>query len=244
MTPADLLADMSLSAESKSEGVSALGIWLLVYVAASFASIVALVITGHGGPDASPPMWALAINVSTMWAVYLYFLPRFLPFSDTPIRREFRSWFTARDMWVGIPLGIASQLVLMNIVNWPLSQLFPEQFSPEKISQRADDIADTAPGWWALLLVAVVVVGAPIVEEIVYRGCLQTRLVKSFGRNVGIIGTAALFAAIHLSPVEIPGLFVFALVLGVVRHQTGTLGLPIVTHLAFNATGLSLVMLL
>jgi uncharacterized protein len=234
---------MSSTPESRAEGFQGLAVWLLVYVAASFASVVALVATGRSGTE-TPPMWALAVNVSVMWAVYLYFLPRFLPFSEASLRSQFWSWFSLRDLWIGIPLGVGSQLILMNLVNWPLSQLFPEQFSPEQISERADEIAATAPGWWALLLFLVVVIGAPIVEEIVYRGCLQTRLVSSFGTSIGVVSTAALFALIHLSPVEIPGLFVFALVLGVVRLRSGTLGLPIVTHFAFNATGLSLVMLL
>ena len=234
---------MSSTPEQRAEGFQGLAVWLLVYVAASFASVVALVATGRSGTE-TPPMWALAVNVSVMWAVYLYFLPRFLPFSEENLRSQFWSWFSVRDLWVGIPLGVGSQLILMNLVNWPLAKLFPDQFSPEQISERADEIASTAPGWWAVLLVLVVVVGAPIVEEIVYRGCLQTRLVSSFGPSIGVVSTAALFALIHLSPVEIPGLFVFALVLGVVRLRSGTLGLPIVTHFAFNATGLSLVMLL
>lgn len=233
---------MPTTPESRSEGFHALGVWVLVYVGASFASLVVLSVTGQqSGQDI--PMWVLAMNVLAMWSVYLYFLPRFLPFSDTPIHREFASWFSMRDVWWGIPLGVGSQLILMNLVNWPLAQLFPEQFSPERISERAEDIASMAPGWWAVLLVLVVVVGAPLVEEIVYRGSLQTRLVSSFGASIGIVLTALLFALIHLAPVEIPGLFVFALVLGIARHKTGALGLPIVTHLAFNATGLSLVML-
>lgn len=233
---------MPTTPESRSEGFHALGVWVLVYVGASFASLVVLSITGQqSGQDI--PMWVLAMNVLAMWSVYLYFLPRFLPFSDIPIHRDFVSWFSMRDVWWGIPLGVGSQLILMNLVNWPLAQLFPEQFSPERISERAEDIASMAPGWWAVLLVLVVVVGAPVVEEIVYRGSLQTRLVSSFGASVGIVLTALLFALIHLAPVEIPGLFVFALVLGIARHKTGALGLPIVTHLAFNATGLSLVML-
>jgi uncharacterized protein len=233
---------MPSTPETRSEGFHALGVWVLVYVGASFASLVVLSITGQqSGQDI--PMWVLAMNVLAMWSVYLYFLPRFLPFSDTPIQREYISWFSMRDVWWGIPLGVGSQLILMNLVNWPLAQLFPEQFSPERISERADDIASMAPGWWAVLLVLVVVAGAPVVEEIVYRGSLQTRLVQGFGVSVGIVVTALLFALIHLAPVEIPGLFVFALVLGIARHKSGTLGLPIVTHLAFNATGLSLVML-
>jgi membrane protease YdiL (CAAX protease family) len=233
---------MPSTPESRSEGFHALGIWVLVYVGASFASLVVLSVTGQeSGQDI--PMWVLAMNVLAMWSVYLYFLPRFLPFSDTPIQRDYKTWFSMRDVWWGVPLGVGSQLILMNLVNWPLAQLFPEQFSPERISERAEDIASMAPGWWAVLLVLVVVVGAPIVEEIVYRGSVQTRLVQGFGASIGIVLTALIFALIHLAPVEIPGLFVFALVLGFTRHKTGALGLPIVTHLAFNATGLSLVML-
>jgi membrane protease YdiL (CAAX protease family) len=234
---------MPSTPESRSEGLHALGVWVLVYVGASFAALAVLSITGQqSGQDI--PMWVLTLNVLAMWSVYLYFLPRFLPFSDKPIQRDWPSWFSMRDVWWGIPLGVGSQLILMNLVNWPLAQLFPEQFSPERISQRAQDIASMAPGGWVVLLVLVVVVGAPVVEEIVYRGSLQTHLVQGFGAQVGIVVTALLFALIHLAPVEIPGLFVFALVLGIARHKTGALGLPIVTHLAFNATGLSLVMLL
>ena len=233
---------MPSTPESRSEGFHALGMWVLVYVGASFASLVVLTVTGQqSGQDM--PMWVLAMNVLAMWSVYLYFLPRFMPFTDTPIQRDFTSWFSMRDVWWGIPLGVGSQLILMNLVNWPLAQLFPEQFSPERISERAEDIASMAPGGWVVLLVIIVVIGAPVVEEIVYRGSLQTRLVQGFGVSAGIFVTALIFALIHLTPVEIPGLFVFALVLGIARHKTGALGLPIVAHLAFNATGLSLVML-
>jgi membrane protease YdiL (CAAX protease family) len=132
----------------------------------------------------------------------------------------------------------------VNIVNWPLSRLFPDTFSFDEVSKRAEDISSTAPGMWMVLLVVVVVIGAPVVEEIVYRGSLQTALVSTAGKWGGIVITAALFAAIHLAPVEFPGLFVFALLLGIVRQRSGTLGAAIVTHLAFNATGLLLVSVL
>ena len=105
-------------------------------------------------------------------------------------------------------------------------------------------MVDDANGGWIFLLALVVIVGAPIVEEIVYRGVVQPGLVSSWGRSVGILVTAVLFAAIHMQPVEFPGLFAFALVLGWARHSTGTIGTSIVTHMAFNATGLALVVLL
>jgi membrane protease YdiL (CAAX protease family) len=51
-----------------------------------------------------------------------------------------------------------------------------------------------------------------------------------------------IFAGIHMSLIEFPGLFAFALVLGYSRLRSATLGLPIVTHMAFNAAGLILVL--
>lgn len=220
-------------------------LWFSVYIGSSLASSIAILLTGHSGDDiATIPMWVLGVNMLFMWSVYLVALPRLLPFEERHPRHSIRSWFSARDVYVGLPLGIFGQLVLVNLVNWPLSQLFPDTFSFEEVSRRAEDIADTAPGAWAILLVLVVVIGAPLVEEIVYRGCLQTNLVSVAGQWWGVVITATIFAAIHLSPIEFPGLFVFALVLGIARQKTGTLGMPIMTHLAFNATGLILVSLI
>ena len=58
---------------------------------------------------------------------------------------------------------------------------------------------------------------------------------------LGVIGIAALFAVIHFQPVEIPGLFTIGLVLGACALLTRRLGLGVVAHMAFNATGLLMV---
>ena len=220
-------------------------LWFAVYVGGSIAATVAIVLTGHSGDSIQQiPVWVLAVNMLFMWSVYVVVLPRLLPFEDKHPLYTFRRWFSARDVVIGLPLGVFGQLVLVNLINWPLAQFFPDTFSFDEVSQRAKDIAATAPGAWMIALVFVVVVGAPIVEEIVYRGCLHTHLVSTAGETVGLVVTAVIFAGIHLSPVEFPGLFVFALLLGYARQKTGTLGLPIVTHFAFNATGLLLVSLI
>ena len=188
------------------------------------------------------PIWITAVSATAMWAVYLYAVPRFLPFEEKSLRSSFRDWFSARAIAIGVPLGIASQYILMNIVNWPLSKLFPKEFSAEEISKRATELTDSAPGFWKIVLILVVVVGAPVVEEIVYRGAVQTHLQRTGGSTAALVITALIFAAIHPSPIEFPGLFVFALVLGYARLRSGTLGLSIVTHMAFNSAGLLLVL--
>ena len=216
----------------------------MAFAGANVASIVVLVATGHAdGSVGDVPTWLVAASTAAMWAVYLVVLrARFRADGASGLRDGAGLSVRAADAW-GAPLGVASQLVLVNLVNWPLSRMFPDQFSGDKVSMRADDLVDAAGGAWFLLLFVVVVVGAPVVEEIVYRGYLQPSLASSWGPFLGVGVTAVLFAAIHFVPVEFPGLLAFALVLGWARQRTGRLGLPIVTHLAFNATGLVLVAL-
>ena len=91
-----------------------------------------------------------------------------------------------------------------------------------------------------VLLVLMVCVFAPVVEELVYRGLLQGSFAARFDHVVALVMAAAWFAVIHFRPVEYPGLFLFGLVAGAGLLVTGRLGLPIVTHVAFNVTGLLL----
>ena len=232
-------------ASRQSRASQVLLFWLVAFVAANFASLLVLVITGNGDSSTSDMSTLdVALSATAMWLVYLFAATQFLQAKWRNFRSAIGATFSRRNVVVGIPLGIASQLVLVNAVNWPLARLFPDAFSFDEVSKRASDLVDDARGGWIFLLALVVVVGAPIVEEILYRGVVQPGLVSSWGRTTGILVTAALFAAIHMQPVEFPGLFAFALVLGWARHSTGTIGTSIVTHMAFNATGLALVVLL
>jgi len=185
----------------------------------------------------------VALSATAMWIVYLFATTQFLQVTWKNFRSTIGATFLRRDVVVGIPVGIASQLILVNAVNWPLARLFPDTFSFDEVSKRASDLVDVARGGWVILLGLVVIVGAPIVEEIVYRGVVQPGLVAAWGPRGGIWFTAILFAAIHFQPIEFPGLLAFALVLGWARQSTDRLGLSVVTHTAFNATGLLLVFL-
>lgn len=219
---------------------SVLSRWLGSFLAANVVSALVLVATGHGDAEtADIPVWVFGVAALAMWGVHLAVVRASLRAEGSGLVEGTSLTFRGRDL-AGVPLGVASQLVLVTAVMWPLGRLFPGTFDYDKVSERANDLASTAAGAWVLVLVGVVVVGAPIVEEIVYRGWIQPRLESSWGRAAGVGFTAVLFAAVHLQPVEFPGLLAFALVLGVARSRSGRLGLPVVTHLAFNATGLLL----
>ena len=99
---------------------------------------------------------------------------------------------------------------------------------------------DRADGGLIVVLFLLVVIGAPFVEEVVYRGLLQRPLLDRLPALPVILGVAALFAVIHFRPVEYPGVFVPGLVFGVCAWRTGRLGMAVAAHVAFNATGLAL----
>jgi uncharacterized protein len=119
--------------------------------------------------------------------------------------------------WVdvfGLAIGAGAQLVLIRVVYLPLEALWPDTFTRDRLTENAQDLVDRAGGASTLLLVAVVVIGAPVVEELFYRGLLQRSLADRFNEGAVLVAVAAVFAAVHFRPVEFPGLFVFGLLLG------------------------------
>lgn len=103
----------------------------------------------------------------------------------------------------------------------------------------------TGNAWDWVALGVVTCVGAPVVEELFFRGVLQTRFVRLLGPVSGIVLASVLFGTAHLLDWAGPVTFVYALsvaggglVLGTVRHLTGRLGTSMVTHAFFNAQAL------
>ena len=89
-----------------------------------------------------------------------------------------------------------------------------------------------------VLLALAIGIGAPIVEEVCFRGLFWGALAK---RGVSpwwvTFWTALAFAAFHIEPVRLPLLFVTGLLLGILRQRTKGLGAPILAHMVNNLAG-------
>jgi len=82
-------------------------------------------------------------------------------------------------------------------------------------------------------LILGVVVGAPLVEEFIFRGLLFRGWKHSpIGAGGTIILTSILWAMLHqqYEPILIGNLFILGLVLGAARHYTGNVWVPVVMH--------------
>ena len=237
---------MKLSAARAPRGRSAIDVplaalvWLATWLTGNLLAGVVLGALGHGG-SGPQPVWVSVVGAASLWTpmlVGLVYLSQRLGVGS--LAADFGLSWQPVDL-IGIPIGVLSQLVLLRLAYWPLGQWWPHTFGRDKVEQSARDMSDKAHGGWLVLLVLVVVVGAPIVEELMYRGLLQGAFTRRLDEKVGVVVVAAWFAIIHFRPVEYPGLFLFALVLGICALRTRRLGMGIMAHLAFNATGLVLV---
>ncbi len=75
---------------------------------------------------------------------------------------------------------------------------------------------------------------APLFEEIIFRGVLLPILSRDFGKILGILISAFIFAIAHLSISEMPPLLVLGIGLGLTRIFSGSLLSSVVMHSLWN----------
>jgi len=80
------------------------------------------------------------------------------------------------------------------------------------------------------VLIPIVVIVAPIIEESFFRGFIYTGLIKRIPKWAGMIISAAIFAVFHLEPYQILPLLFIGFVLTFVYDRTKSLIAPIIIH--------------
>jgi membrane protease YdiL (CAAX protease family) len=138
------------------------------------------------------------------------------------------------DAWTGGGVGAVLQLVVLPLLYWPLLSLLDKTASD--LEGPAREMTDRADGLLGVvLLVLIVGIGAPIVEEVFYRGLFQGALLKRGLPPAAAIGiTATVFGLSHGELLQLPALIIFGIAAGVLAHRAGRLGPAIAAHVAFN----------
>ncbi len=216
--------------------------WLLAWLVGNLLGAIIISATGRTAGLSSTPIWVTVIGAVGLWVPMVVVLREVSRrFGSASFVADFSVRFRPIDA-VGVLIGVVSQLALLRLVYWPLEAIWSTTFSSDRLERSARTLTDSAHGVWIAALVVIVVIGAPLVEELMYRGLLQGAFVRRIHPTTAVIAVAAWFAIIHFRPVEYPGLFAFGLVLGCCACFTGRLGMAICAHVAFNATGLLMVM--
>lgn len=201
--------------------------WLLSFVASTLFAVTTASMTGA-------ETQSIAVLLAGQLGLWLALVGVPVLASRTKGARSLRDDFglsgTWRDLW-GLPIGVACQVVLVPVIYLAVEGVFGDL----EVEGPARELADRARGPGYLLLAALVTVVAPIVEEVFYRGLMLRAAVNRLGVRLGVVVTSLVFGISHFQLVQLPGLFAFGVVLAVLAVRTGTLGLPIVVHGAFNA---------
>lgn len=143
-------------------------------------------------------------------------------------------WATWSDAPIGLVIGVACQFLLVPLVTLPVFLL--SDADADALAEPARELTDKATGAGVVVLVLVVVVMAPLAEEVFFRGLLQRSLARRLRVWPAMVLTSLAFAASHFQALQFPALASFGLVLSVIAHRTGRLGLNTWAHVGFNAT--------
>jgi uncharacterized protein len=212
--------------------------WLLTWFLGQLLG--ALILTLAPESD-TRPIGVLGLALVASWTAYLAGLWWASHQGGTgDLRVDYRWSWSWIDL-IAVPVGVVTQILIVPAVYFPLRRVWPEVFNAASLEENARRLLDSAQGVWLVILVVLVVVGAPIVEELVYRGLLQQSWAAKVSSPLALLIGSTWFAVIHFRPVEYPGLFVAGLVFGGCLILTGRLGTAIVAHAAFNLAGLAMV---
>jgi uncharacterized protein len=202
---------------------------------AAFGQAVGHLATGtaptafHGLPPV--PLWLTAVVQIPLWACLLGVpILATITKGNGPVR-DLDLRVRAVDVPVGLAVGVAAQLVLVPLIYVPIFWVFGDQDVSEAARQLTDRATDP---FGVVMLFLIVGIGAPIAEEIFFRGLTQHALLRRWGAWVALFGTAAFFALTHFQVLQFPALFAFGLILGAMVFATGRLGTSIWAHLGFN----------
>jgi membrane protease YdiL (CAAX protease family) len=96
-------------------------------------------------------------------------------------------------------------------------------------------MAEFSDIFFRVLVVFLAVAIAPLLEEMLFRGLLQSVIRSYVGRPwLAVTVTSLLFAMVHANATHWPALFVLAMGLGYAYEKSGSLFQPILMHAFFN----------
>jgi membrane protease YdiL (CAAX protease family) len=207
--------------------------WLAAFVAAAVGQSIIVTATGYADIKARDwPLWLQAATLAPLWVALVAAMIIVSRMRGTGrVRRDYGLVVRPIDAAVGFPAGVLTQMVFVPLLYVPVQWIFGKL----DIDRPAKDLTNTAKGAGITLLVILVVVGAPIIEELFFRGLVLRSFQARVNDGLALLVSATLFGLAHFQPLQLPGLILFGLVAGYLAQRTGRLGASIFAHAGFNA---------
>lgn len=204
--------------------LAVIGIYLLATLGSSIVLYIIAAISG--GVDtlaermASGPMKALSYALSmgiTIAGVLIY--RKLRRGEGKMFRLSMRGFNPMLILWGFV------MVLLTGIVIEPLLNLFPDAFL-EMVNQMGEN------GGWSVLMLVVL---APVMEEVLFRGILLESVRSKHSSGRAIVVSALMFGVVHIIPQQVINAFVIGLILGYIYVRTESLWPVIIIHALNNA---------
>ncbi len=216
-----------------------LGIFLIVQIAAPIAIGIADSLLGWNlltDPIVVPILYLLTFGSCSLWILAEYRQ------RDIDVEALIGPWPflpalpAALGLWITLFMFSYGAFWVSFVL---LSYVFPEYVSEllqQSLFLGADDTQ--FPGLYNVLIGIVLVIGAPILEEFLFRGFLLHRWGTRWTPRIAVILSSCLFGFLH--PNNPIGLTMFGLGMALLYLRSGRLGLVILVHSLNNAIAASL----
>ena len=89
---------------------------------------------------------------------------------------------------------------------------------------------------WAIPFIILIGIMPGMMEELLFRGYVLTRLIERWGPLVGISVTTILFALFHVTPHAMVLAFILGIWLGILAWRTGSIWSGVICHAFINST--------
>lgn len=207
----------------------AFGAFLTVSLIYNIVIGVFIMITGID--DIPPQVDYCLMVIAIMVAIIPFYLwyKRYM-ISGEVEQAKAKDVFTLRNIAIYLMLGIGCQFFLAGVLS-AIRPLFETLFSYYDETISSIFVADT------IIVAVYVVILAPIVEELMLRGIVFSRLRHGLSFALANVIQAAVFGIYHWDIIQ--GLYAFGLglILGYIYERTRTLLAPIFVHIIINGFG-------
>ena len=136
------------------------------------------------------------------------------------------------DVPVGATLGVLAQLVVVPALYLPLRGFV----DADELARPARELLDRVSGLELVVMGVAVVLVAPVVEELFFRGLLLGALRRRWGTGVAVVVSSLVFGVTHFQPLQFVALTAAGVIFAGAAERTGRLAPAIAVHAGFNAT--------
>ena len=138
--------------------------------------------------------------------------------------------------WSIAVIGLVGGLCVGVFPGWLAENITPylQRFSIGSMDLITQAMEDEDPLARVAVIIAVCI-GAPLLEEVLFRGYLWDLLERSLPRPVVWVGTSLLFAAYHIDPIHVVSVAFIGFFLGWLRWTSGSVWPSVIGHFANNS---------